>query len=100
MVEQTAIQSRKQILLIEDKMSRVGTVVKERFPKMYSKDLIEILFKLPYTKRAFLVGDGFGNVKTVRGYLNHLEQTGLFRSETIGKEKLYLNVELMKVLKL
>jgi hypothetical protein len=37
----------------------------EHLPKIYSKDLIEILFRLPYTKRQHLINQNIGNLKTV-----------------------------------
>jgi len=57
------------------------------------------LFKLPYTKRSFLIAAGIGNLKTVGNYLNNLEKAGFLASEYVGKEKLYLNIALMKILK-
>tara|TARA_R100000935_G_C2797796_1_gene148992 strand:- start:774 stop:1088 length:315 start_codon:yes stop_codon:yes gene_type:complete len=72
--------------------------VKERLPKVYSKDLIEILFKLPYTKRQYLIDAGLGTPKTVGNYLNELEAEGFLTSERVGKEKLYLNFRLMEIL--
>lgn len=99
MVEQTAIKGRQQISQIEVLMSRMGNKIQKELPKVYSKDLMEVLFKLPYTKRIFLEQAGLGNLKTVGYYLNELEKVGFLRSEQVGKEKLYLNTELMKILK-
>ncbi len=99
MVEQTAIKGRQQIATIELLMAKMGTEIQKKLPKVYSKDLVELLFKLPYTKRSFLEKAGLGNLKTVGNYLNDLEKAGFLRSELVGKEKLYLNFELMKVLK-
>ena len=99
MIEQTSIKGRKQIAEIEKKMNIMGTLMQAMLPKIYSKDLLEILFRLPYTKRAFLERAGLGNLKTVGNYLKELEKAGFLRSEQVGKEKLYLNDELMKILK-
>jgi Fic family protein len=99
MVEKTAIKSRLQIAMIRDKMAKMGAIMQQELPKVYSRNLMEELFKLPYTKRVFLVNAGIGNMKTVGGYLNKLENAGFVKSEKIGKEKLYLNLELMKILK-
>lgn len=73
MVESTAIKSMQQIILIEKLMSEVGAKIRTQHPKMYSKDLLEVLFKLPYTKRSSLINAGLGNLKTAGLYLNHLE---------------------------
>jgi Fic family protein len=99
MVENTATKGRQQITKIEKLMTEMGTAIQKQLPKIYSKDLMEVLFKLPYTKRSFLIAAGIGNLKTVGNYLNDLEKAGFLTSEYIGKEKLYLNTELMKILK-
>lgn len=99
MVESTALTSMQQIIRIEKLMEDTGTEIRARFPKMYSKDLIEVLFKLPYTKRSYLIEAGLGNLKTSGLYLNELEKAGFLQSEFVGKEKLYLNTALMEVLR-
>jgi Fic family protein len=49
-VEQTALNGRQQIAEIETLMGTMGLEIQEKLPKVYSKDLIETLFRLPYTK--------------------------------------------------
>ncbi|WP_409552677.1 hypothetical protein [Allomuricauda sp. CP2A] len=57
-----------------------------------------MLFKLPYTERQSLIDIGLGTPKTVGNYLIELEGKGFLKSNKVGKAKLYLNHELMKVL--
>ncbi len=99
MVEQTAKKGREQITEIEKLMNKMGSAIQKKLPKIYSKDLLEILFRLPYTKRNFLEDAGLGNLKTVGNYLKELEDAGFLKSELVGKEKLYLNHKLMELLK-
>lgn len=99
MVEETALKGRQQIAAIEKLMNEMGAVIQEKLPKIYSKDLLEVIFKLPYTKRNQLESAGLGNLKTVGNYLKELENHGFLRSEQVGKEKLYLNFRLLEVLK-
>ena len=99
MVEQTASKGRLQIAEIEKLMNKVGKEIQEVLPRIYSKDLMEQLFRLPYTKRNQLEKAGLGNLKTVGNYLKELEKEGFLRSEQVGKEKLYLNFRLLEVLK-
>jgi Fic family protein len=100
MVESTALKGRKQIARIEKLMAEMGVEIQTKVSsKIYSKDLMEVLFKLPYTKRSFLIAAGIGNLKTVGLYLNELEKVGFLKSVFVGKEKLYLNIELMQILK-
>ena len=99
MVEQTASKGRQQITEIEKLMNDMGVEIQKLLPKMYSKDLMEELFRLPYTKRNQLEKAGLGNLKTVGNYLITLEKAGFLTSEQVGKEKLYLNFRLLEVLK-
>ena len=99
MVEQTALKGRKQIAAIENLMIEMGKEIQYKLPKIYSKELMEELFRLPYTKRNNLEKARIGNLKTVGNYLKDLEANGFLKSEIVGKEKLYLNFKLLEVLK-
>jgi Fic family protein len=99
MIEVTAKNGRKQIEEIEKLMIEMGNEIQLKLPKIYSKDLLEILFKLPYTKRQYLESAGIGNIKTSGNYLKNLEKGGFLKTVIIGKEKLYLNFKLMNILK-
>lgn len=98
MVEKTALKGRNQIAAIEELMNEMGKEIQNKLPKIYSKDLVEILFRLPYTKRSQLEAAGIGTIKTVGVYLKELEAAGFLKSETVGKEKLYLNFRLLETL--
>ena len=98
MVETTAIKGLSRLNEIIDLMETTAEIIKAELPKVYSKELIEIIFKLPYTKRLFLIEAGLGTPKTVGNYLISLEEKGFLKSVKVGKEKLYLNHKLMEVL--
>ena len=99
MIEKTALKGRTQIAEIENLMREMGKDIQQKLPKIYSKDLMEELFRLPYTKRNQLESAGLGNLKTVGNYLKELENHGFLKSEQVGKEKLYLNFRLLEVLR-
>jgi Fic family protein len=98
MIEVTANKGLKRLNKITVAMEETATEIKKKLPKVYSKDLIEILFRLPYTKRQHLIDENIGNLKTVGNYLIALEENGFLISEKLGKEKLYLNQRLLKIL--
>lgn len=100
MIEQTATTGLQRLKSIIELMGTTGEKIKTTLPKVYSKDLIELIFKLPYTKRQSLVDAGLGTPKTVGNYLILLEEHGYLKSIRVGKEKLYLNEELMKILEM
>lgn len=98
MVEVTAQRALEQIHTISDLMESMSNQIKQQVPLAYSKELIEILFHLPYTKRQVLVDAGLGTLKTVGNYLSQLEEAGVLESEKLGKEKLYINKQLLNIL--
>lgn len=98
MVETTAIKGLDRLESIIQLMETAGQEIKERLPKVYSKDLVEVIFKLPYTKRQNLIDIELGTPKTVGNYLMALEKEGFLQSVRVGKEKLYLNQKLMNIL--
>lgn len=98
MVETTAINGLERLESIIQLMETTGQEIKERLPKVYSKDLVEVIFKLPYTKRQYLIDIDLGTPKTVGNYLRALEEEGFLKSVRVGKEKLYLNQALMNIL--
>lgn len=99
MIEKTSQSGRKRIEKIEKLMKKLGSEIQKELPKVYSKDLVEVLFRRPYTKRNFIEIAGIGNIKTAGTYLKNLEEKGFLKSVISGKEKLYLNHQLMKILK-
>ncbi len=98
MVETTAIKGLERLESIVQLMETTGQEIKEKLPKVYSKDLVEVIFKLPYTKRQNLIDIDLGTPKTVGNYLIALEEKGFLKSVRVGKEKLYLNPSLMNIL--
>lgn len=98
MVEHTAIKGIDLLGKITNAIDKTAEDIKTKLPKVYSKDLVEILFCLPYSKRQYLVEKGIGNLKTVGNYLTALEKSGFLQSVKIGKEKLYLNLRLLEIL--
>lgn len=72
--------------------------VKNEAPKIYSYELIEMLFHQPYCKIAYLVDAGIASRNTASKYLSELQQMGLLKKEQAGNESLYLNKELFKLL--
>ncbi|MBP3944385.1 Fic family protein [Sphingobacteriaceae bacterium WQ 2009] len=98
MIEYTALKGLDRLSLITNAMEEMTAEIQVKLPKIYSKDLIEILFRLPYTKRQNLIEENLGTAKTVGNYLIALEESGILKSVKVGKEKLYLNQKLLTIL--
>ena len=98
-VEKTAHQTRQMILEIRSLLDETLAYSKANLPaRVYSKELIELLFRQPYTKVKFLVDEGLAERKTAASYLKAFEKIGILESRKVGKENLYLNKKLYKLL--
>ncbi|MDG1246554.1 MAG: Fic family protein [Polaribacter sp.] len=76
-IENKLLEGLKKVTTLMDQMA---TEFKETLPKVYTKELVEILFRLPYTKRQFLINAKLGTPKTVGNYLMELEKSGFLIS--------------------
>lgn len=90
-VEQTAIYTQEKIDKIYALMHHTKKIMKEKLPKIYSKELLEQLFHLPYCKIKFIEEEGIAKRQTASSYLSQLSEIGILEPVKIGKEVLYLN---------
>ncbi len=98
-IEKTAADTRMKIIAIRDLLEKTLDDARKKLPsRVYSKELIELLFHQPYTKGQFLVNAGIAERKTSAEYLKELERVGILKSKKLGKENLYLNVKLYDLL--
>jgi len=99
-VEETAIYTLKKINAINNLMHETIALAKEKLPsRVYSKELIELLFEQPYCKVKFLVDKDIAKRQTAAEYLQELEKIGILRSQKVGVENLYLNKQLFEIMK-
>ena len=98
-VEQTSLETIELINNISNQMTKVQDKIFNKLPKMYSKDLVEILFMHPYTKIEFLVDRLHISRQTASKYLSELENIGILENIQIKNSKYFINVELFAMLK-
>ena len=98
-VEQTSLATTKLVTDIHTLMQETKEKIQNELPKIYSKDLVEILFMHPYTKIEFLVS-GLGITRqTASKYLNYLENIGIVEIVRMQNSKYYINNKLFDRLK-
>jgi len=96
-IEQTANETIALIKEIKDLILRFKNRLRDNY-KFYSQDLLNNLFKHPYTKIEFIVNDLKVSRITAANYLNKLSEDGLLKKEKLGTGNYYINVELFKLL--
>ncbi|MBN1106434.1 MAG: Fic family protein [Deltaproteobacteria bacterium] len=98
-VEETAVFTRERISAIRALMMETMDRARKELPsRVYSMELIEVLFRQPYTKGQFLVDAGLAKRQTAAEYLKELEKIGILKAHKVGKEVIYLNVALYDLL--
>jgi len=98
-VEKTSIETMHLINDISNMMKETKYTIRENLPKIYSKDLIEILFSHPYTKIDFLVEGLNITRKTASKYLSELESLGIVKELKIKNSKYFVNQQLFNRLR-
>jgi Fic family protein len=98
-VEETANYTIDKIGRIKNQLEKTIEKLKVEAPKIYRKELVEMIFEQPYSKIEFVVDKLKVERKAASRYLKNLEEIGVLKLEKIGREKLYLNKELIEILK-
>ena len=98
-IEETAQETLNLIKSILSEVEKMSAEIKERLPKVYSKELIDLLFYEFYTKTVYIEKGLSVTRKTAVGYLSALENEGFLTSERIGKERIYQNKRLYNLVK-
>lgn len=97
-IEITSKETIKLIEKIQTEMKEYKEEFRSKLPKIYSKELLESLFYEVYTKISYIEKACDVTRITAASYLNQLEEIGLLESEKIGRDKVYKNTRLIKLL--
>lgn len=98
-VKETSVQAMNRINQILNLLNETVEMAKNELPdRVYSKELIELLFEHPYCKVKFLVDRGIAKRQTAAEYLRELENIGILKSKQVGRENLFLNTRLYELL--
>lgn len=96
-VEQTARETIELTIKIRELMLDYKHRLRDNY-KFYSQDLLNNLFKHPYTKIEFIVNDLGVSRLTAANYLNKLANDKMLRKEKLGTGNYYINTELFNLL--
>jgi Fic family protein len=97
-IEHMAKNTLDRIAGILSLMEETRKTVQGALPKIYSKDLIELLFHLPYTKVSALEAAGLAKRVTAAQYLRSLAEIGILKEEKIGRDLYFLNIPFWRLL--
>ena len=89
----------RQVISINKLLEKTKDKVQKWLPKIYSIELVELLFEQPYCKSEFLENRLSISRITAAKYLKELEKIKVLKSQKAWKETLYVNIELFELLR-
>jgi Fic family protein len=97
-VEETANWTTAKIGAIRQLSDSTAAQVRERLPKVYSRELVDVIFEQPYCRIANLVDKRIAQRQAAARYLKSLVDIGVLHERQVGKEKLFIHPRLMQLL--
>ncbi|MBD3886456.1 Fic family protein [Phormidium tenue FACHB-886] len=97
-IQDTARWTTEKIRAIRDLMKITASHVKSSLPKIYSRELIEVIFTQPYCRIASVVEADIAQRQTASTYLKGLVDAGVLREFKSGREKLFIHPRFLNLL--
>jgi Fic family protein len=97
-IENTCGWTTDKIKAIRDLMRHTGDFIHRRLPKIYTWELVELLFKQPYCRIANVVDAGLAKRQTASVYLKSLTEIGVLKELNAGRESLFVHPKYIELL--
>lgn len=97
-VEDTAMWTTAKISAIRALAAHTTEHVRRQLPRIYSRELVDIVFEQPYCRIANLVEAGIAGRQAASRHLKALASAGVLREQVLGREKLFVHPKLMALL--
>lgn len=97
-VDETARSTTAKVRAMRTLLRLATALVRDRAPKIYSRELVEIVFEQPYCRIGNLVEAGIAKRQTASTYLLKLTEIGLLTTVQSGRDKLFIHRALLDLL--
>lgn len=97
-VEETANWTTAKISAISALTDHTFDYVRQKLPKIYSHELVSLIFELPYCRISNLTEAKIAKRQTASLYLKQLAEIGVLAEAETSKEKLFIHPKLMQLL--
>jgi Fic family protein len=94
-VERTAYATLELVEGIRNQMATVKQRLRAEHPRLYSQDLLNNLFRHPYTRIEFVMTDLGVTRQTAARHLDTLAEAGFVEKQRAGRNNYYINVALV-----
>lgn len=97
-VEDTATWTTGKIAAIRSLQEHTVEFVRENSPRIYSRELVEVIFEQPYCRIQNLIERKIAARQTASLYLKNLVDLGVLQELAFGREKLFIHPKLLRLL--
>lgn len=97
-IAQTAKETIVLVNEIKKLMIEYKQLIRSKLPKIYSQDLLNNLFRHPYTKIEYIMNDLQVSRLTATRYLTLLSEIGVLEKIKLGRNNYYMNSRLFTLL--
>jgi Fic family protein len=97
-VADTARWTTAKIAAIRRLEDEARDFVRAQRPKLYSRELIEVIFKQPYCRIQNVIDAGIAQRQTAAKHLKELVAIGVLREHRVGKEKVFVHPAFLRLL--
>lgn len=96
-VEETAKWTNAKISAIRNLEAHTREYIQTRLPKIYSRELVEVIFTQPYCRIGNLEEVGIAKRQAGSRYLKELARIGVLVELPMGREKLFIHPRLLEL---
>lgn len=96
-VRETAVVTVAMVSSIREQMADYKRRIRSEHPKIYSQDLLNNLFRHPYTRIDFVMRDLSVSRPTATRYLEILAHSGIVEKRQVWRDNYYINVPLVQM---
>lgn len=97
-IEETARWTTDKIAAIRELSAQTVDYVKRAAPKVYSHELVNLIFERPYCRIGDLEIAGIAKRQAASRHLKELVAIGVLEAQTVGKEKLFVHPRFLRLL--
>ena len=97
-VEDTARWTTAKIAAIRSLSALTVVHVRQAAPKIYRREMVDLIFDLPYCRIQNVVDKGIAGRQASSRYLKQLVDIGVLQEITVGREKIFIHPKLMQLL--
>jgi Fic family protein len=97
-VEETATWTTAKIGAIRKLAAETSEYVRRELPKVYTRELVDVIFEQPYCRIANLVDANIAGRQAASRYLKALAAIGVLEERSFGREKFFVHPKLLNLL--